>query len=486
MKQHGKKIMEMVMGPTGSVLLHIIIIIALVKLVYFAAAPDEPEVEVVMMEVETVDIEELKEELEELKFEEKLNDLAPPDMSVDMEMPDVADVPDVSEPMETDFAELDVVESVKSPLVMKGLYANRNAGGRKAALGAHGGSQRTEAAVLRALEWLKNHQLSDGSWGKNAKGGGNRSQRVGYTGLGLLAFLAHGEMPGSGRYSKTIEKAIRFLVDGQDDTGGFSAVKTGHEGVYAHGIATYAISEAYGMTKIPNLRSAMNRAVERIIEGQQSGGGFDYSYKDEGRRDTGVCGWNIQAMKAAKVAGCNVSGLQASLDKALDDLRSVQSEATGKFSYSQKGAGNDNNTAIAVLCLQLTGHDESAEAKKGLAALKDSPVIWDLDESAAWIIYGWYYITQAKFHEGGGDWKKWNREFSSALVRNQSEDGSWTSPGRAEGARQTYSTTLAALSLQVYYRHLPSYKKDDKGAQGAASADDDSDDEDEESLIEVI
>ena len=51
-------------------------------------------------------------------------------------------------------------------------------------------------------------------------------------------------------------------------------------------------------------------------------------------------------------------------------------------------------------------------------------------------------------------------------VKNQNEDGSWTSAGdnRTDSTGKeidlgpVYSTTLAALTLQVYYRFLPTYK----------------------------
>ena len=82
-------------------------------------------------------------------------------------------------------------------------------------------------------------------------------------------------------------------------------------------------------------------------------------------------------------------------------------------------------------------------------------------------MYSWYYITQAKFHAGGGDWDFWNQKFAREIIRNQNEDGSWTSAGSnlKENSHGTetnhgpvYATTLAALTLQVYYRFLPSYK----------------------------
>ncbi|MDY0149903.1 MAG: hypothetical protein RBT03_07445, partial [Kiritimatiellia bacterium] len=77
-----------------------------------------------------------------------------------------------------------------------------------------------------------------------------------------------------------------------------------------------------------------------------------------------------------------------------------------------------------------------------------------------------------KFHQGGTDWKSWNNKVAPTLIKNQNEDGSWLSPGlaltgdgvtreyrgRDEINSKVYATTLAALSLQVYYRFLPTYQ----------------------------
>lgn len=81
-------------------------------------------------------------------------------------------------------------------------------------------------------------------------------------------------------------------------------------------------------------------------------------------------------------------------------------------------------------------------------------------------MYAWYYISQTKFHQGGGEWTSWNNKFAPQFIRNQNPDGSWDSAGLAlkagttgrENMHPVYATTLAALTLQVYYRFLPTYK----------------------------
>jgi hypothetical protein len=75
-----------------------------------------------------------------------------------------------------------------------------------------------------------------------------------------------------------------------------------------------------------------------------------------------------------------------------------------------------------------------------------------------------YYATQVMFHYGGEPWKKWNNTLRDRLVAAQAKEGhargSWHftgDHGAASGGR-LYSTTLAAMTLEVYYRYMPIYK----------------------------
>ena len=80
--------------------------------------------------------------------------------------------------------------------------------------------------------------------------------------------------------------------------------------------------------------------------------------------------------------------------------------------------------------------------------------------------YGWYYVTQAAFHGGNKSFKAWNEPFVKMLLQKQKPDGRWQSPAADDveledalkGMDPFYATTLNALSLQVYYRYLPTYQ----------------------------
>lgn len=466
-----KKVLEHLVGPTGSIVLHIVVFLLALKFVQFVGRESTTEVEVMMMEMEAVDIE----ELEELK--EEIEDLEMPDVNVDVDVYVDAPVPEEvtefqSEEPDVDFDALDVVEEMSSPLVMKGLFSGRSAGGRAGMLNQYGGqwSKATEAAVQKALHWLKDNQKPDGSWNKDKNA---------MTGLALLTFLAHGETPGSKDFGPTVEKGIRYLVDNQDKNG-----QWGRE--YAHAIATYAISEAYGMTRIPELKPAMEKGIDIIIKGQQAGGAWDYKYAKGDRRDTSVSGWHVQALKAANLAGSENPRIEEAMGKAVEDLRSVYDSNTGSFSYGQKSPKeNLAMTGVGTLCMQLLGYDKSSEVSKGVQLLKQAKCDWEHPVPHA-AMYGWYYITQVKFHKGGSTWSSWNNEFARTITGNQESDGHWEFPkhdnGKAEhGANQgaVYSTTLAALMLQVYYRNLPTFKE--KAVQGAQEEVDE-----DEIVIEII
>jgi len=203
----------------------------------------------------------------------------------------------------------------------------------------------------------------------------------------------------------------------------------------------------------------MEKAVQAILDGQQPAGGWSYRFSKAARRDTSVSGWMIQALKSAAIAGAENPGIRAALDKAAADLKSAQNPETGRFGYTEPGTGSLGCTGIGVLCLQLLGQGAEKEARQGLQALREAKIEWDSDRENTWPLYEWYYITQAKFHHGGQTWSNWNSEFARIYVKQQNDDGSWPAASKWEASNgPVYSTTLAALTLQVYYRMLPTYK----------------------------
>lgn len=471
---------EWLAGPSGSICLHVLLILVLLFLVDFSTQPDDPHaIEVTYLEVTEMDIDVPPPEpppLPDLEaFDPEWTPLQPPDFSAEaVAQPDVADFTQ-PDPQQQPLAALELSPAI-SPVMLRNLTAGQmrdriGAAGHAAAGRRYGGHhwQDAEVAVKRALEWLRLNQNPDGSWGT--------VDREAYAGLGILTFLAHGETTASAHYGSTVRRALKYLLARQNDSGEFARTDT-TGGTYSQAICVYAVSEAFGMTRIPSLRPAMEQGVQVILNGQQVRGGFDYRFAKGDRRDTSLGAWCMQAMKAAYIAGADNDGLKSAMDLAAADLKAVQRD-DGRFYYTgRKSHATDSLTAAAVLGLQLMGHGRTGAVRRGLDALHNARCDWRTPP--AWPMYAWYYMAQAKFHQGGSNWQKWNNQFAPAFIRSQNPDGSWVSAGLSlrsgttgrENYHPVYSTTLAALSLQVYYRLLPTFLPIDEQTVVVESADD--------------
>jgi len=473
-KRKRKNFLEHLLGPFGSILFHILLVYAALRFMGIVGEEKTANITVQIMEADAIDLEEFEKELQEMQELQEMNDLvAPPDQAFDVAAPpdvntDVSPTEDIS----MDLADLNVLSDAQSPLVMKGLFEGRSGEGRSRMLGAAGRwGKETEQAVVKALEWLKNNQQEDGSWKPNSMDDNSRRMEIGITGVCLLAFLAHGETPSSEKYGPTVEKAIRFLVGRQAESGHFLDIVDAQDatyiaGAYGQAIATYAISESYALTRIPSLKPVMEKAVNVLLQGQQDRGAWYYRYDKGDTGNSSVTGWHMQALKAAHLAGAENPGIKEAMTKAVDFIKSQQ-DNDGLFYYKQKldGRKDEGITAAATLALQLLGHAKSQEARKGMQALGSASLDWDKPPPFPMSV--WYYITQVKFHQGGQEWRSWNETFARAYTRSQNEDGSWTSPasegsgipfGHEYAFGPAFSTAMSALTLQVYYRFLPTYK----------------------------
>ena len=426
-----------------------------VLLVFFAVST-LPEREYIVTIVEPEPVEELDKPLEIIR---EITETVVPNQWIP-DMPPIAD----PTPPSPDFSPMpalqDTVAIIKSPIMMKGILGSRSPGMRGTLLGQHGGSGETEGAVMRALRWLAKNQNDDGSW---------NNVKPAMTGLALLTFLAHGETPSSDEFGRTVEYAIRWLCDNQDPSGRFKG-RDGHD--YSHPIATYALCEAFSLTRVPMVRECAEKAVSIIVKGQNAFGGWNYNCDGSSRNDLSYIGWCVQAMKAAYLAGITPDGFDAAMAKApAGVLKNCKRGDYCTFGYTSPG--NTGLTAVGVLCLQLLGKSESKEARGGLGALQRMTFNWN-GGGVYNAGYYWYYGSQSFFHAGGEVWNSWNRKFSPVLVTNQDilskeqsgyvdhegtphSIGWWDVPNEKHTDGTVMDTSLCALQLQVYYRYLPTY-----------------------------
>jgi hypothetical protein len=331
---------------------------------------------------------------------------------------------------------------------------------------SEGGTSETEAAVARGLAWIAAHQNSDGSWSLNrfqhageclgqCGNPGVESDTAG-TALALLPFLGAGQTHLRGEYSLVVARGLRWLMDKQKSDGDLRGAGVGR--MYAHGQAAIALCESYALTRAELLRDPAQRAIDFIVAAQHEEGGWRYEPRQPG--DLSVVGWQLMALRSAQMAYLNVP--QDTLLKAARFLNSVQaSPRSGQFGYMPGQHPKVTMTAEGLLCRQYSGwrHNNPAMRNGVEWLLKNHP-----PRRQSPNMYYWYYGTQAMHHMGGSSWNEWNDAMRDLLVSMQSrkghEAGSWTPGGGhdAQGGR-LYMTALAVCTLEVYYRHLPLYRR---------------------------
>jgi hypothetical protein len=345
-----------------------------------------------------------------------------------------------------------------------------------------GGNTASEAAVAAGLKWLALHQAPDGHWsidgfrqhGKcNCTGEGNQTNDIAGTAFGLLPFLAAGKThkPSSDNsYHKVVEKALRYLISRQNTQGYF-----GGGAYYAHGLASIAMCEAYGLTADPLLKRSAQMAINDIVRAQNGNGGWDYS-PGTMRTDTSVSGWQLMALKSGQMAGLDVP--KKAIDGASRWLDRVMAPDGAGYGYDGPG-DSYTMTSVGLLCREyLQWGVRHPGLIKGVAKLSQKDFS---PENYANInnMYYYYYATQVMHHFGGEAWEKWNPKMRDALIARQDkgtdrahphQKGSWSPAGDAHGGAggRLMNTSLSLLTLEVYYRHLPLYRrdvmtKDDKG-----------------------
>ncbi|MFT4547194.1 MAG: hypothetical protein ACI8XO_003149 [Verrucomicrobiales bacterium] len=316
----------------------------------------------------------------------------------------------------------------------------------------NGGSRDLDRKVIRALDWLQQQQNADGSWGQ--------TYPVAMTGFAVLAFSGHCETVDSPEYGETLIKAIAYLVDKSGTNNGMLSSVPGNHAPYEHGIATYALAEAYSLNKNalakhPRISPALRNAVPIIIEGQTKGGGWLYAYRQNGTGDLSISGWNIQALKAAELTGLKFSGLSKAKKQALAYLKvAVAPNGLYRYRITDRHPGRLSLTGVGVLCGRMLGQPMPNEDKSFSAILAAVPQAYRSAD-----LYALYYNSQACFQKGGATWKKYNSTQQKLIIDSQEKDGSWpVAAGHIGGAQadaKIYHTCLCTLMLEVYYRYLP-------------------------------
>lgn len=307
-----------------------------------------------------------------------------------------------------------------------------------------------DGAVNRGLAALARMQNSDGSFGR-----GRYGRHVGIAAICALAFMADGHLPGRGRYGTTVRKALDFVLDGATETG-LLAAETSHGPMYGHGFATLFLGEIYGMNPSDErVRDALGRAVRLIVDSQNEEGGWRYNPVPLDA-DVSVTICEIMALRSARNAGIKVP--RETIDRAVEYVRQCQNPDGGFRYMSQPGGSAWPRTAAGVASLFYAGIYEDDAIERGLDYLMRTaaPGRGLVGGGSAHYFYGQYYAVQAMYLAGGEWWSEWWPAIRTELLdRQATNSGMWIDHQIGDA----YATAMALIVLQMPKRYLPIFQK---------------------------
>ncbi len=371
-------------------------------------------------------------------------------------------------------------DAMSQPLASRGGGLDgRMARNRRSLALAGGGTEASESAVERGLAWLAAHQLDDGSWQFNLEAcpqcagacrhSGFRTSTTDSTGLALLCFLGAGYTHQEGPYQESVANGLYYLdrkmlltsMGGDlrdrsllsEQQGNVLMVQKNGD-MYSHAIATLALCEAYAMTRDERWVAPAQKAVDFIVHAQHEGGGWRYEPGEPG--DLSVSGWQITALKSASHGKLEIP--REVWYRAMSFLDGLQDDRGAAYGYQQPTSKKPSMSVVGLFARMMLGwpHDHRP-LLRGVAQIGDA-----LPQKNN--MYFNYYASQLLRHHGGSAWKRWNPKMRDYLVALQAtqghETGSWyIDEDWSDRGGRLYSTTLAILTLEVYYRYMPMYQE---------------------------
>ena len=229
------------------------------------------------------------------------------------------------------------------------------------------------------------------------------------------------------------------------------------QGMYNQGIATFALCEAYQLSEDNALKEPAQQAITFIFNAQNEQGGWGYLPKRPG--DLTITGWQTLALKSADAAGLYIPAQNI---VRIDDFLDSQADKSKSFyGYQGPAPKNETCTAIGLILRMFRGWPPSDPR------ILDGAVYLERQGISTHDIYRNYYLTLMLFHVGGRTFDEWNPRMRDSLIKSQERSGhakgSWYFDDKwGEIGGRHYTTAMAAMTLEVYYRFSPLYQNVDK------------------------
>jgi hypothetical protein len=327
----------------------------------------------------------------------------------------------------------------------------------------------SELALERGLAWLARNQGPEGNWDSND---------LGLVSLGALAFLADGHMPGRGKYGDNVERALDYVLRNAKPSGLLN-ISNGQRDMYNHGLATFVLGQAHGMTDHPLMNDTLDRALKLIASTQCADGGWDY----RARRQNNGHDLSLAVMQAKALRSAVDSGLEVPRDVTDLAIRGVQAryrsrsgrnglkdEAAarrepGQFTYNGS-RGTLAMAAAGVVCLQEFGQYDDWRIPKNMEVITQQIrglKVRPGSDRLPFDPYTMYYVGQALYQVGGTHWREHYPKLRDAVVVTQARapddpnrDGQWTGgrwvPGKPG---DLFGTSVGCFILAMPNRYLP-------------------------------
>jgi hypothetical protein len=295
--------------------------------------------------------------------------------------------------------------------------------------------------------------------------------------MGLLAFLADGHMPGRGKYGKTTDRALNYILRNAKPSGLLNISAPNHD-MYNHGLTTFVLGQVYGVTDDPRIGDVLDRALKLIVNTQCNDGGWDYHARPQARgHDLSLSVMQAKALRSAMDSGFEVPPEVVNL--AIQDVRrryapkgssrnapeDQQRRVPGQFTYSGS-RGSLAMAAAGVVCMQEFGQYDDWRIDKSMAVITKEIASKKAQRNSGKLpmdAYTLYYVAQALYQKGGKPWRDHYPRLRDMLVESQrntpgkkNTDGMWASTRHRSGqAGNMWGTATACFVLAIPNRYLP-------------------------------
>ena len=296
-----------------------------------------------------------------------------------------------------------------------------------------------ERIYEKGLKYLSTAQNADGSFP------GQYGSEPAVVGMSLMTFLAHGDDPNHGPFSKTIKRCVDYILKQCNEQNGYIG-----SSMYNHGFATLALAESYGAVQDDRIGPALKKAVELILTSQEKNKFKAWRYSPDAQdADSTVSGACFVALIAARNAGLKVP--DKNIEDALKFYTDCQNVGDGGIGYMPRsGSHGGATTAIGVAAFAYARKKDQMTFIKALKSMKSS----EDGSGGGYPFYYDYYAAQGFFQGDFAAWQSWNDKQVKRLGELQNDDGAWDA-GLGPGT----CTALALLSIALNYRYLPIYER---------------------------